>query len=134
VVERAAGAAGLFTRGALLALRVDFDFTARAVFVRLPLARAGLRLARGFVRAALRGALADRRVADFRAPLTFLRDAAALRLAMIESFRNLDSFAISVVLSAAYRHSGNADAGTIPGRLSGSTGGRRPGAFPTSLA
>jgi len=36
--------------------------------------------------------------AAFRAPL-------ALRLAMIESFRNLDSLAISVVLSDAYRKS-----------------------------
>jgi hypothetical protein len=31
-----------------------------------------------------------------------------LRLAMFESFRNLDCFAISIVLSDAYRHSDGA--------------------------
>jgi len=47
----------------------------------------------------------------FRAVLGFLGDEAdrrallALRLAMLESFRNLDSLAISVVLSDAYRKS-----------------------------
>jgi len=50
----------------------------------------------------------------FRAVLAFLVDEAArdaplaLRLAMIESFRNLDSLAISVVLSDAYRKSDGA--------------------------
>lgn len=50
----------------------------------------------------------------FPAVLELFRDAAAfvrraaVRLAMIESFRNLDSFAISVVLSDAYRKSDGA--------------------------
>ena len=54
------------------------------------------------------------RAVALRAELDFFRDAAAfdvllaLRLAMMESFRNLDSVAISVVLSDAYRKSGGA--------------------------
>src|SRR5262245_13636528 len=59
-------------------------------------------------------ALADRaiffrRAAGFRDRLTVLFFArATLRLAMLMSFRNLDSVAISVVRSDAYRNSGTA--------------------------
>jgi len=62
----------------------------------------------------------------FRAVLAFVVDDAArdaplaLRLAMIESFRNLDSLAISVVLSDAYRKSDGA-----PGHLLTEIAGRR---------
>lgn len=65
--------------------------------------------------AAVRAAVfAFGRAAAFRAGLACFLDGAAfdvplaLRLAMMESFRNLDSVAISVVLSDAYRKSGDA--------------------------
>jgi hypothetical protein len=65
--------------------------------------------------AAVRAAVfAFGRAAVFRAGLDFFLDEAAfavplaLRLAMMESFRNLDSVAISVVLSDAYRKSDGA--------------------------
>lgn len=55
---------------------------------------------------AARARVADRRVpARLRAGRAAFFLPPALRLAMMESFRNLDSFAISVVLSGAYRKS-----------------------------
>jgi hypothetical protein len=50
------------------------------------------------------GRLAERRFGAFRIDLADLVPPAAFRLAMDESFQNLDSSAISVVLSAAYRN------------------------------
>jgi hypothetical protein len=61
------------------------------------------------------GRLAGRRAAAFLPPrfAAFL-PLAAVRLAMETSFRNLDSLAISVVLSIAYRNSGKPSGGPAP--------------------
>ena len=53
-------------------------------------------------------ALGLRADVDFRVREAAFDVPLALRLAMFESFRNLDCFAISIVLSDAYRHSDGA--------------------------
>lgn len=68
----------------------------------------------------------------------FLDDAAfdvplALRLAMVVSFRNLDSLAISVVLSGAYRKSAVAPQGVCRPKLR-AAGSRHPTAGRRSIA
>jgi hypothetical protein len=61
------------------------------------------------------GRLAERfEAGPFRADRAGFARFAALRLAMAESFRNLDSLAISVVLSIAYRNSGKPSGGPAP--------------------
>jgi hypothetical protein len=51
----------------------------------------------------------ERRALAFRVVLALVALRPARRLAIFKSFQNLDSFAISVVLSAAYRHSARVD-------------------------
>src|SRR5437667_2587518 len=70
-----------------------FGFDARAIFRGRAVLRAVFRL----------GRLAEAR---FFADFAGFGRLAAVRLAMSESFRNLDSLAISVVRSVAYRNSG----------------------------
>jgi hypothetical protein len=61
------------------------------------------------------GRLAERlEAAPFLADFAGFARFAAFRLAMAESFRNLDSLAISVVLSVAYRNSGKPSGGPAP--------------------
>src|ERR1051326_7418973 len=65
------------------------------------------------------------RLAELRFPARFRPDRAAaprglaLRLAIVPSFRNLDSLAISVVPSDAYRNSQIPRGGPAPGRYTG---------------
>jgi len=92
----------------LLTAALAFEGRAAAVFARA----AGFRRAGFAVFGRLTGRRFDARATTFRAIPVFFAPRAVFRLArfgITGSFQNLDSFAISVVLSAAYRNSADVD-------------------------
>src|SRR3954465_8973683 len=105
---------GVFEAGRLTAFFFAAGFGAAFLLVFLTGARF-LADACRFAEPLAVGRLAEpRRAADFEAGLRDFARPAALRLAMLESFRNLDSLTISVVLSVAYRNSEKLSGGRHP--------------------